>query len=167
VERGARVVQPRLRYRFQVDRHGLARSIHSLHGEGDQLSFELHNRNGTPLQQVLGAIYALERLELPAREVIAPVLRRAYRWRGPLGPAFVNSMMGPVSSSISSLMNPIAWALDVLGFPPGTVTPGRKEVLTRFRARIRDVHPDVGGDEIAASRLIADLGEARRILSTS
>lgn len=164
VERGERVVQPRLRHRFQVDRHGLARSVHSLEGDGEQLSFSLHNTNGAPLQQVLGAIYALERLDLPARGSIAPLLRRAMRWRGPLGPAFISSLMGPTSSSVSALVNPVAWALDVLGFPPGTFAPDRKEVMARFRARIRDVHPDTGGDEISASKLIADLGEARRIL---
>lgn len=29
---------------------------------------------------------------------------------------------------------------------------------------LREVHPDVGGDEIRASTEIGDLGEARRIL---
>ena len=33
-----------------------------------------------------------------------------------------------------------------------------------FRNRIRDVHPDVGGDESQASKLVSDLAEARRIL---
>jgi hypothetical protein len=163
VERGDRIVQPRLRHRFQVDRHGLARSTHSLHGDGEQLSFELHSM-GNPLQQVLGAVYALERVDRDARTMIAPLLRRAYRWRGPLGPAFVSSLMGP-ASSMSSLVNPVAWALDVLGFPPGTTRPPKREVTSRFRDCIRGVHPDTGGDEAQASRLMVELGEARRILS--
>jgi hypothetical protein len=60
--------------------------------------------------------------------------------------------------------DPIAWALDVLGFPPGTVKPSRKEVQGRFRNRLREVHPDHGGAEAAASKEIGALGEARRIL---
>ena len=37
-------------------------------------------------------------------------------------------------------------------------------MTARFRARLREVHPDLGGDEAAASQLINDLAEARRIL---
>ena len=68
IERGDRVVQPRLRHRFQVDRHGLARSRHRLIGNGDDLSFDLDS-SGTNLAQVLGAVYAVERLELASRHV--------------------------------------------------------------------------------------------------
>jgi hypothetical protein len=35
VQNGDRVPQPRLRHRFQVDRHGMARSLHRLVGDGD------------------------------------------------------------------------------------------------------------------------------------
>jgi hypothetical protein len=164
VERGDRVVQPRLRHRYQVDRHGLARSVHAIHGDGEQLSFDLRP-NGTPLQQVLGAVYALERLDQRARAAIAPALRRAYRWRGPLGQAFIDSLLGGAGGSFSSITNPMAWALDLLGFPPGTVSPPKREVASRFRSRLRDVHPDSGGAQADAARLIADLSEARRILT--
>ena len=58
----------------------------------------------------------------------------------------------------------MAWALDVLGFPPGTVGPVKRDVLAQYRARLMEVHPDHGGDEIAASKAIVDLAEARRIL---
>ncbi len=163
VERGERVVQPRLRHRYQVDRHGLARSVHAIHGDGDQVSFEFRS-TGAPLAQVLGAIYAIERLDAPARKVVAPALRRAYRWRGPLGPTFIAALMGSASSSLSAVTNPTAWALELLGFPPGTVAPPRKDVTARFRARLRNVHPDGGGDQTQAAKLIADLTEARRIL---
>lgn len=165
VERGERVVQPRLRHRYQVDRHGLARSVHSVIGDEGQLSFEFRSQ-GSPLQQVLGAIYALERLDAQARKIVAPSLRRAYRWRGPLGEAFVTAMLGGVSSSYSAITNPTAWALDLLGFPPGTVRPSKKDVSARFRLCVRDAHPDAGGDAALAAKLIADLGEARRILSS-
>src|SRR5262245_15080266 len=57
VQRGERVVQPRLRHRYQVDRHGLAHSTHRLLSEDDDIRFELSSA-GTDLAQVLGAIYA-------------------------------------------------------------------------------------------------------------
>jgi hypothetical protein len=166
VERGQRVVQPRLRHRFQVDRHGLARSTHRLVGRGEDISFELEN-NGSPLQQVLGAVYAAERLGPTSRHAVAAVLHKAMRWRGPIGPSLISYLAGVSGARAESLMafaDPIAWALDVLGFEPGTVKPTRKEVLTRFRGTLMNVHPDHGGDETAASKAIGDLAEARRIL---
>jgi len=55
VERGERIVQPRLRHRFQVDRHGLSHSRHRLVGESDDIEFEFGS-TGSDLAQVLGAI---------------------------------------------------------------------------------------------------------------
>ena len=81
VSRGERVVQPRLKHRYQVDRHGLAVSVHRLEGEGDNVRFSL-NPQGSPLAQVLGAIYAVERLTLEARRALNPSLHKAMRWRG-------------------------------------------------------------------------------------
>jgi hypothetical protein len=166
VERGQRVVQPRLRHRFQVDRHGLARSSHRLVGRGEDISFELQN-NGSPLQQVLGAVYAAERLGPTSRHAVAAVLHKAMRWRGPIGPSLISYLAGVSGARAESLIafaDPIAWALDVLGFEPGTVKPSRKDVLVHFRSNLMNVHPDHGGDEAAASKLIGDLSEARRIL---
>ena len=40
----------------------------------------------------------------------------------------------------------------------------RANVMARFRTRLREVHPDHGGDERDASQRIGELGEARRIL---
>src|SRR5262245_15440440 len=59
VSRGERIVQPRLRHRYQVDRHGLSRSRHRLVGHGEEIEFELESK-GTPMQQMLGAVYATE-----------------------------------------------------------------------------------------------------------
>ena len=80
VSRGERVIQPRLKHRYQVDRHGLAVSVHRLEGEGDSVRFSL-NPQGSPLAQVLGAIYAVERLTLEARRALNPSLHKAMRWR--------------------------------------------------------------------------------------
>jgi hypothetical protein len=166
VERGQRVVQPRLRHRLQVDRHGLARSTHRLVGRGEDISFELEN-NGSALAQVLGAVYAAERLGPTSRHAVAAVLHKAIRWRGPIGPSLVSYLAGVSGARAESLMafaDPVAWALDVLGFDPGTVRPSRRDVMGRFRTRLRSIHPDHGGDEATASKLIGDVSEARRIL---
>jgi hypothetical protein len=166
IERGQRIVQPRLRHRYQVDRHGLARSTHRLSGEGEEISFQLEN-HGSALQQVLGAIYAVERLAPDVRHSIAAVLHRALRWSGPVGPRLVAHLAGSTGmrgGSLASLVDPVAWALDLLGFPPGTVSPPKREVIGRYRERLMEVHPDHGGDEVVASKLIIDLSEARRIL---
>ena len=53
IARGQRVAQPRLRHRYQVDRHGLSVSVHRLEGDGDNVRFDL-NPTGSPLAQVLG-----------------------------------------------------------------------------------------------------------------
>ncbi len=164
VDRDIRVVQPRLRHRFQVDRHGLALSTHRLLGTGEEISFDFHT-TGTGMAQVLGAVYAVERLDPASRHVIVPVLHKAMRWRGPVGPALIAHLAGTNSSALSTLADPRAWALDVLGFPPGTPTPSRKQVTTQFRTKMRAVHPDHGGDQAAASTAVFELAEARKILT--
>lgn len=164
VQRGGRVVQPRLRHRFQVDRHGLSRSVHRLIGEDDTASFEF-DTHGNPLQQVLGSVYALERLDPASRRALGPVLIKSMAWRGPLGASFIAYLAGNTTSSVAALADPRAWALEVLGFPAGTVKPSKREVTQRFRDRLRTVHPDHGGAHDKASREIADLAEARRVLS--
>jgi hypothetical protein len=166
VDDGRRVVQPRLRHRFQVDRHGLALSTHRLVGRGEEIGFDFHV-TGSPLAQVLGAIYAVERLEAASRHIVAPVLHKALRWRGPVGPSLIAFLAGARAASLSALADPRAWALEVLGFPVGTASPSKKEVTARFRAAMREVHPDHGGDESTASRATVDLTEARRILLAS
>ena len=163
VERESRVVQPRLRHRYQVDRHGLSHSVHRLLATGDTVEFDLSN-NGTALQQVLGAIYCLERIEPSVRRKLVPSMRRATTWRGPIGPSFISYLAGSNASSVSALADPRAWALDILGFPGGTITVTKREVMSRYRQSIRRVHPDHGGNERDASRAINDISEARRVL---
>ena len=165
IENAERVAQPRLRHRFQVDRHGLARSTHRLVREGDEAVFEFHS-HGSPMQMVLGAIYALERLDTATRAELTPLLKRSLSWRGPIGRVFIDAMMGTRASKFKFMGDPRAWALDVLGFPVGTVKPSRGEVMSRFRTRLREVHPDHGGSDDLASSSIDDLSEARRILTS-
>lgn len=164
VERGDRVVQPRLRHRFQVDRHGLSHSRHRLVGDEDDIEFDFGTR-GSDLAQVLGAVYAVERLAPHSRHAVAPALRKAVAWRGPIGPALIAHLAGSQSATLASLADPTGWALDVLGFPPGTERPSKREITRQFRTRMRHVHPDHGGQVADASKAILDLNEARRILT--
>ncbi len=163
VENGTRVVQPRLRHRFQVDRHGLSYSSHRLLQKGDSVEFELQS-HGTPLQQVLGAIYSLERFEQSARKELVALLRRAMMWRGPIGASFISYLAGSRASSVSALADPRAWALEILGFPVGTIKPAKKEIMVRYRECLRKAHPDHGGNENDASQAIVNITEARRVL---
>ena len=163
VARGERVVQPRLQHRYQVDRHGLAASVHQLNGDAGHVEFDLHSL-GRPLSQVLGAVYALERLSLESRRNVAPVLHRALRWRGPIGPSFVADITGVSRTDLVGIADPRVWALDLLGFPMGTTKVTNKDVMARFRLMLREAHPDHGGDDSTAGATIERLGEARRIL---
>ncbi len=115
IERNERIVQPRLRHRFQVDRHGLSHSRHRMIGDDDDIEFDF-GTNGSDLAQVLGAVYAVERLEVASRRIIAPVLLKATRWRGPIGPALIAHLAGAQSATSSALADPRAWALELLGF---------------------------------------------------
>lgn len=164
VEHGRRIVQPRLRHRFQVDRHGLSNSRHRMIGEGEEISFDF-GTTGSDLAQVLGAVYAVERLEQTSRHVIAPALQKALTWRGPIGPALVAHLAGAQSTTLSALADPRAWALELLGFELGT-QPSKRDVTKQYRLRMRDVHPDHGGAADGASKAILDLNEARRILGS-
>lgn len=160
---GERVVQPRLVYRYQIDRHGLAASVHQLNGDAEHVEFDLHSM-GRPLSQVLGAIYALERMNVESRRAIAPVLHREMRRHGRIGPSFIADITGVSRTDIVGIADPRLWALDLPGFPSDTGAVTKKAVMARFRTRLREAHPDHGGDDDEAGAAIERLGEARRIL---
>lgn len=160
---GTRVVQPRLRHRYQVDRHGLARSVHRLSGRFDQIVFDFDSA-GTDLVQVLGAVYAVERLDWSLRPVLRGVLHRALVWEGTIGPALLAFLAGADRDDVDMLADPRGWAAAQLGLaahPQPTIT----EINAAFRRRVSEVHPDHGGDTAGAARAITDLRRARRILT--
>jgi hypothetical protein len=169
VERGERIVQPRLRHRFQVDQHGLAVSRHRLIGHqedgSEDISFDFHTV-GTDLAQVLGAIYAVERLAPEHRRSIGPVLQKAARWRGPIGSALIAHLAGSQTLALEALADPRGWAMGILGFELGAKPPSKREITAQFRIKMRDVHPDHGGAQLDAAKAMSDLAEARRVLST-
>lgn len=163
LEHGARIPQPRLRHRLQIDRVGLACSRHRLVGEGDAVAWELDD-HGRPESQILGAAYAAGHLPRPARRGVMDALRVAMRWQGPVGPELAAHLAGRRMGDWSPAMvaDPTAWALGVLGFADGV--PDRVDVQRRFRTLLREAHPDHGGDREDAARRILDLTEARRLL---
>jgi hypothetical protein len=165
LEEGRSIPQPRLRYRFQTDRIGLSRSRHRLVGEGERLEFVFDDQ-GWPAQQVLGAVYAAGQVEPEYRAAVMDVVRKGVHWRGPVGPALVahlTGLSGPRATSARAFADPVAWALDVLGFTLPAAPPTR-DVQRRFRDLVREAHPDHGGSSDEAAARIADLAEARRIL---
>ena len=164
VGEGQRVVQPRLRHRFQIDRHGLAVSHHRLIGDGDKIEFDF-NSSGTDLSQVLGAVYAAERLGPEHRRGVFNVLQKASRWRGPIGASFIAHLAGSQTTNLEALADPLAWSLGILGFELGSKKPSKREITRAFRSQMREVHPDHGGTDIDAATAMSDLAEARRILS--
>jgi hypothetical protein len=170
LEDGRRIPQPRLRHRLQDDRVGLNAVQHRLHGDGERLWFEFHDGH-SPEQQVLGAVYAAGRLDLHLRAPVMAVVRRAIGWAGPVGADFIAVMAGAgrgTSFNRVAIENPTAWAMDVMGFAHnggGPVAPPPREVVRRYRELLRMAHPDHGAETDGAAQRIADLTEARRILT--
>jgi hypothetical protein len=190
LDAGDRVVQPRLRHRFQTDHHGLARSHASLVGRGGTLDFEVDGF-GSPLQLTLAATYAAGQLKPEARHRAFAMIRKAVRWRGPIDDGLIAHLVGgdrPPAWSAVALVDPLRWAMETLGFdtddlePAGTAgapgrandrdnshgrddgRPSRRDVQRRYRQALRQAHPDHGGDTEDAAARIVDLAQARKIL---
>ena len=183
LERGRRVSQPRLRHRLQSDRVGLQRSVHQLVGEGERLTFEVEDDQGSAAQHVLAAVYAAALLPYGPRTLVMAVIRKAMRWGGALDHTLVTYLSGLTHDHAWSLQahrDPIGWALGVLdltgngngngngnGAGSGHVTTARysrRAVQRRFRDLVSRAHPDHGGDAVGAAARIAELSEARRVL---
>jgi hypothetical protein len=168
LEAGRRIPQPRLRHRFQADRHGLAKSTHRLLGHGDAVELDVASAGGSPASQILGAVYAAGALGPAVRAPAMAVVRRAVRWQGPVGPALVAHLSGGTARawSVGALADPVGWALGILGFEAHD-QPARRDLQRRYRDLLREAHPDHGGEATEAAGRIAELAEARRILLPS
>jgi len=165
LEAGMRIPQPRLRHRLQQDRIGLQRSVHRLHGQGEELSFEIEDK-GSPAQHVLAAVYAAGELEIGPRALVMETLRKAMRWSGSVDDALVAHLSGLARHhdwSRDAYQDPVGWALGVLALERGE-RPPRKVIQRQFRDLVRRAHPDHGGDRDGAAARLAELAEARRIL---
>lgn len=170
VEQGQRIPQPRLRHRLQQDRVGLTRSVHQLERlPNNRLHLNFEKQHKAAPQYVLAAVYAAGKMEPAPRADVMKVIRRAIGWQGDTDNDEV--LLGHLSSrferyalSSSSQADPVAWALEVLGFSIDEDMPEEELLRKTFRSELRKAHPDVGGDSDDAADRIAELTEARRIL---
>ena len=161
---GRRIPQPRLRHRFQEDRVGLTAIRHRLTGDGERVHFDL-DLDGAPAPNVLAAVYAAARVDTVHRPGVLRAVRRAVRWRGPIGARFVNHLSdarGIADWATLGGRDPLIWAFGVFRLDPGPVRSGL--VQQRFRELLREAHPDHGGEPADAAVRITELSEARRIL---
>ncbi len=132
------------------------------------MSFTSHK--GAPAQHVLGAVYAATLIDAPARGEVLASLRRGVAWTRDIDAVLLAHLSGsssPNALHADALVDPIGWALDVLGMSLPDRRPERTLIQRRFRDAIIDAHPDHGGDGAHAARRISDLTEARRILLAS
>lgn len=168
LDRGARIPQPRVRHRFQVDQIGLSRSTHRLIAEGNTLSFDFDDESGRPVQQAIGAIYAVGSLPVEARSVVFDSIRNALVWGRPVDAGFIQATMGGDRASLADLRSwndPVSWALEIFDFEGSAdEQPSKRTIQRRFRSLLRDAHPDHGAETVGAADRIAELNEARRIL---
>jgi len=163
VTNGSRISQPQLRHRLQVDRVGLSRSSHLLHGDGETLRFEFAT-DAPPAPQVLAAVYRTGQFDMSTRRSVMTLLRSAAGWVGGSTDDLVLWLTGhdQVGAYSMEYTDPLAWALDLFGLRPDTVS--KREVQRRFRRLLRAAHPDHGGHTIDAADAIGRITEARRIL---
>ncbi len=169
LEVGARVGQPRLRHRFQVDLIGLDMSHHQLIDpeQGGGAVFQLEDKEH-PVPQVLAAAYAAGKLSYTARHDVFRLLRKAVHWAGGPGPELLRFLSGGEAAYKRwahghGTQTEQTWALRILGLD-ACDRMDKAVVQRRYRDLIRAAHPDVGGDIDAAAQRITDLTEARRIL---
>ena len=162
IGRDHRIVQPRLRHRFQTDKVGLVMSRFALVSHDHRVRFAFSDRLGTPLQYLLGAAYAASRLPSASRGAVIDAIRLGLRWSGRLDDELINQLGGAGTARFD---DPVRWALSQLGMEPTHRSPSRAEVQEIFRHCLRQAHPDHGGDADGAGVRIADLREARRILT--
>jgi hypothetical protein len=166
LEQGHRIAQPRLRHRLQTDRIGLTRSVLCLRGDARRLWFDFEEK-AAPAQYVLAAVYAAGEVDVAARPAILDTVRRGLEWVGPIGPELIGHLSGtsgPGTWSAEAFQDPIGWALRVLDMEEEADSPDQRRVQRRFRALLRDAHPDHGAGADGAAERIANLTAARRIL---
>ena len=164
VERGAKILQPRLRYRYQSDVHGLERSHHRLVGKGEAMALE-YDDHGAALPQALAAVYAAGRLTYKARPDAFRLLRRATRWEVGDDSRLIGYLTGDeaMNAHWSNSAYDESWALKLLGFH-ANAEPARSQILKRFRTLLFEAHPDHGAESDGAGERIHELTEAKRIL---
>ena len=168
---GGRVVQPKVRHRYQTDRVGLTLSVQRLVAVEGALEFDFTDDLGRPVQLALGALYAAASLPESAKGPIFDAMKNALVWGQDVDARFISFVMGGRTADLADLRawnDPVAWAMEVLGIEGDPADGANKRVVQRrFRSLLREAHPDHGGATTDAASRIADLTEARRILLAS
>lgn len=168
---GHRVVQPRVRHRFQSDRVGLTVSRQQLVADGPALSFDFDDESAGPVQLALGALYAAASLPRAVQVPVFDAIRSSLVWSRPVDSGFIAWLMDGNTVDLSDLLSwndPVAWALEILEIQHTSDDgPSKRVVQRRFRTLLREAHPDHGGITEGAASRIAELTEARRILLAS
>lgn len=168
---GGRVVQPKVRHRFQTDRVGLTLSPQRLIAVDGALEFDFEDDLGRPVQLALGALYAAASLPAVARAPIFDAIKSSLVWGREVDTSFISFVMGGRTADLGDLRawnDPVAWAMEVLGIDGDPSDGASKRIVQRrFRSLLREAHPDHGGESFEAAARIAELSEARRILLAS
>lgn len=163
---GRRIVQPRVRHRFQVDRQGLTSATVRLWRGPEGPVFEMpEDCAATPPHFLLAACYSVSAIDAEARVPVLDAIRKGISWQGALDSALVAHLSGTgVGGGLPmDVADPVAWALDLLGLS----SADRHDVsAVRRQARrlLREAHPDHGASDETAAERIERLTEARRIL---
>ena len=161
ISRGSYIAQPRLRFRLQADKVGLAKSLHELHQDYEgKLMFKFSHTKSSPIQQILGALYAASKLTGENKNCTLNSIRLSLSWWGTDEGRFLDYILG--DSSYVPTTRSKSWAISTLGLDSGALSGA--EVQRHFRQKLWDIHPDRGGDPALAPELIAELAEARRVL---
>ncbi|MBM36721.1 MAG: hypothetical protein VX963_12285 [Actinomycetota bacterium] len=169
LEVGARIPQPRLRHRLQRDRIGLTRSTHRLvTATNGRMSLDLAPGD-RPEPHILAALYRASDQPGDTRRALLTLLRSARRWQGHDHDDLLRYLSGdlPKGTWDSRVdVDPIVWALGILGFPQQQTEnlPDSRLVRRTFRRLLRNAHPDHGGSAEDAGSRIETLTAARNIL---
>jgi hypothetical protein len=182
---GLHVPRIAMRYRLQIDTHGLDRSRHRIVGEEltgglRQVVLEL-DCHGRAAPQVIGAVMAAAALRDTARAVAVRAIEAALRSGGlPEGfvvrrllegvpglPPFAPGMRPTPAANGVDLWRGVPaerrWAMEVLGLRADMVVE-HDDVQGRFRRLARLAHPDHGASSDGAAERLAELAEARGLL---
>jgi hypothetical protein len=181
---GLSVPRIALRYRLQLDTHGLDRSRHrifaepAVNGSPSRTVLEL-DEHGRGEPQLIGAVMAAASLPPSARDVALraidgalrrPVLPQGLEIRrmreGIPGLAPYAPGAAPRRSGLDEWHGIPAerrWAMEVLGLR-ASMDVDRADVVSRFRRLVRLAHPDHGAERDGAAERLAELSEARELL---
>lgn len=182
-----------MRYRLQLDRHGLDRSRHRILEE-ELAGFEMLDpderprhrvveidTHGPPVPQVLGVVLAARALPPTARQLAFRTIDDAVRdaYRVPTGyhtrfladgvprdaPSAPGTTYSPMADDLSwsGVAATARWAMEVFGLRPDDAIT-RDDVQQRFRRLLRLAHPDQGAEAHGAAERISELAEAREVL---